>query len=445
MPRHHGFHVAPVLLSDGSDDRNGPDNINDSASGREGRMKPLRMIVVGFAAGILTLPLGARADEAASKDPAPSKSLEDRVSDLEKAIGDFQLGGMAYGSYLYNFNRPDSRVNSLRSLDQQDNSLTLDLFQLQIGKKAPGGLSFASKIDFGKTASVIGADWNGNGQFTGITNDGGEVELEEGYLVYAPDWAGGWSVKAGKFVTLLGSEVIEAPSNMNYSRSFLFGFAIPFTHTGVLFSPPLGDQFAASIGVVNGWDNVVDNNDGKTLLGGVTWTASPMFSLAVNGTFGPEQKNTSSNPRGVADVVSTITLDPLTISLNGDYGHENQAALNGGSEKWYGFSGILGLALKDLTGLPAGVYLRGEVFKDDGGGRTGTDQTLSEVTLTGKYFITDHFTLWAEFRHDHSDASVFAKNGTIVTPPVLPATEPTITPVTKDNQNTVSIAASYVF
>ena len=408
----------------------------------------LRKAVIACVLSGLAMAGGVALAADAPAAAAPSKSIDERVSDLEKSLGglaDFTLGGMAYGSYLYNFNRPDNRVNSLRSLDQQDNSFTLDLFQLQIGKKGPGGLSFASKMDFGKTASVIGADWNGDGKFTGITNNGGEVELEEAYLVYAPDWAGGWQVKGGKFVTLLGSEVIEAPSNMNYSRSFLFGFAIPFTHTGILITPPLGDQFNATIGVVNGWDNVVDANDGKTLLGSVGWTPDPKFSLAVNGTFGPEQKNTSSHPRGVADVVSTITLDPVTISLNGDYGHEDAAALTGGSAKWYGFSGIVGLTLKDLTGVPAGVYFRGEVFKDDGGARTGTDQTLNEVTLTGKYFVTEKLTLWAEFRHDGSDQSVFAKNGTILVPPVPPETSPTTTPVTKDNQNTVSIAASYVF
>jgi len=405
-----------------------------------------RLMVGAVAAGILAMPLGVFGADAPA-DKAPAKTIDERVSDLEKSLGalaDFSLGGMAYGSYLYNFNRPDSRVNSLRSLDQQDNSFTLDLFQLQIGKKGPGGLAFASKIDFGKTASVIGADWNGDGKFTGITNDSGEVELQEAYLTYAPDWAGGWSVKAGKFVTLLGSEVIEAPSNMNYSRSFLFGFAIPFTHTGILLTPALGDQFAATIGVVNGWDNVVDANDGKTLLGSVGWTPNTNFNISLNGTFGPEQKNTSSHPRGVADVVSTITFDPVTISLNGDYGHEDAAALDGGSAKWYGFSGIVGLALKDLVGVPAGVYFRGEVMKDDGGSRTGTDQTLSEVTLTGKYFVSDKLTLWTEYRHDWSGADSFAKNGTVTT--LDPTTgQATTTPRFKDSQDTVSVAASYVF
>jgi hypothetical protein len=403
----------------------------------------LRAIALGITAGWFAGVGAALADE----EKPPPKTIEDRLTDVEKAIAafnDISLGGMLYGSYLYNFNRPDDRQNSLRSLDNEDNTLTVDLFQLQIGKKVAGGLSFSSKLDVGNTASRIGADWKGNGQFTGVTGDNGDFEVEEVYALYAPDWAGGWQVKAGKFVTLLGSEVIEAPSNMNYSRSFLFGFAIPFTHTGVLFTPPLGDKFAATVGVVNGWDNVADNNDGKTLLGSVGWIPCPTFSLYVNGTFGPEQTNKDNNPRGVGDVVSTITLDPVTISLNGDYGHEDGAALNGTTEKWYGFSGIIGLALKDLASIPAGVYFRGEWFKDDGGGRTGADQTLSEVTITGKYFVTEKLTLWTEYRHDWSTADSFEKNGTVTT------TDPTTgvvttTPRFKDAQDTVSIAASFVF
>jgi hypothetical protein len=329
-------------------------------------------------------------------------------------------------------------VNSLRSLDQEHNSFTLDLFQLAISKEGPGGLAFASKLDFGKTAQRIVSDWNGDGALSDSeeTND---FELEEAYLTYHPEWMGPVTVKAGKFVTLLGAEVIEAPSNMNFSRSFMFGFSIPFTHTGVLFSAPLGEMVTLTAGVVNGWDNVVDNNNGKSLLASVAVTPSSVFSISANGTYGPEKTNTGSDPRGIIDLVSTITLDPITLSLNFDYGEEGTAALDGGTEKWTGFAGIVGLALKDLTGIPAGVYVRGEVFDDDGGGRTGTEQTLTEITVTGKYFLTDNLTAWAEYRHDHSDEDSFAEEGTVTLP------DDSTVPKFKGDQDTALVALSYVF
>ena len=412
-------------------------------------MTLLRPLIVGFAVtALLSGAIAVQAVSAAEDAPKePSKTIDERVSDLEKSLGalaDFQLSGMFYTSYLWNFNEPDNRQNTLRSLDNQDNTFGVDLFQLGIGKKGPGGLSFFTKLDVGNTASRIGADWTGNGQFTGVTGDSGDFEIEEVYANYAPDWSHGLSAKFGKFVTLLGAEVIEAPSNMNYSRSFLFGYAIPFTNTGLMFNYPITDALQVNLGVVNGWDNVADNNNGKTFMGNVAWTANQHFSLIVNGIFGPEENDTSSHPRGVADVVSTITLDPVTISLNGDYGSEGAAAINGGTAEWYGFSGIVGATLKDLIGLPTGAYLRGEVFRDQGGFRTGTDQTLWEVTFTGKYFLTEKLTIWAEYRHDGSDESVFAKNGTVTT--IDSTTGDTVTsPLFKGSQDTVSIAASYVF
>jgi hypothetical protein len=406
--------------------------------------KSARAIALVAATGWLTTVGASWADEPAKE---PAKTLDERVSDLEKSLGGlagFEVSGMFYSSYLYNFNDPDNRINSLRSLDNQDNTFGVDLFQLGILKKGPDGLSAFIKLDVGNTASRIGADWSGNGDFTGVTGDNGDFEIEEVYATYAPDWSHGLSAKFGKFVTLLGAEVIEAPLNMNYSRSFLFGYAIPFTNTGIMFSYPFNDTLTTNLGVVNGWDNVADNNSGKTFMGNVAWAPCSNFSLAVAGVFGPENNNSSSNPRGVADVVSTITFDPITISLNGDYGSQGAAALNGGTAEWYGFSGILGATLKDLIGLPTGAYVRGEVFRDQGGYRTGTDQTLWEITATGKYFISEKFTIWLEYRHDGSDESVFTKNGTIVT--TDPTTGDTVTTYpTQGYQDTVSIAASYVF
>lgn len=407
-------------------------------------MKLLTWMTAGIAAGLLALPGVSRADEPAKE---PANPVDARIADAEKAVADLtgiSLSGMLYFSYLYNFNRPESLQNSLRSLDNRDNTLYVDLFQLQLSRKLPYGLSLVTKLDVGNTASRIGADWTGSGKFTGVTGNNSAFEIEEAYALYAPEWAPGWQVKGGKFVTLLGSEVIEAPLNMNYSRSFLFSFAVPFTNTGMLVTPPLGEHFAASIGWVTGWDNVGDNNSGKTLMGSVGWIPSSQFSLYVNGTFGPEQTDKNNNPRGVGDVVSTITLDPVTISLNADYGHENQAALDGTTEKWYGFSGIIGLPLKDLACIPAGLYFRGEWFKDDGGGRTGADQTLNEVTFTGKYFVTDKLTLWVENRYDWSTADSFEQHGSVTT--VDPTTgEITTSPRFKGSQDTISIAASYLF
>ncbi len=45
-------------------------------------------------------------------------------------------------------------------------------------------------------------------------------------------------IDAGKFVTPIGAEVIESQDNWNYTRSTLFGYAIPFYHTGLRATVP---------------------------------------------------------------------------------------------------------------------------------------------------------------------------------------------------------------
>ena len=75
----------------------------------------------------------------------------------------------------------------------------------------------------------------------------------------------GLQLDFGKFVTPMGAEVIETKDNWNYSRSLLFALAIPYYHAGLRATYNFSDKFAASAYLVNGWNDVVDNNHGKTI------------------------------------------------------------------------------------------------------------------------------------------------------------------------------------
>ena len=79
------------------------------------------------------------------------------------------------------------------------------------------------------------------------------------------------AVKVGKFVTLLGYEVIESPSNLNYSRGYLFGLAIPLTTTGGLVSYSFSDQLSAQAGLVLGWDRSNTDNVGPSGTGQIAF------------------------------------------------------------------------------------------------------------------------------------------------------------------------------
>ena len=68
--------------------------------------------------------------------------------------------------------------------------------------------------------------------------------LKEAYVSYLAPVGKGLQVDFGKFVTPMGAEVIESKDNWNYSRSILFGYAIPFYHFGVRAKYAFNDKYS---------------------------------------------------------------------------------------------------------------------------------------------------------------------------------------------------------
>ena len=389
------------------------------------RVKELEEIVKQLSAaqasnGASPTPLPAARVQPASMQPAPSQEagimqrLENRVKSLEEGtqgLWGIELGGMLYSSYEYNFNRPDSESNSLRIFDNDHNDFNLDLFQLSISKETQSGLGFTAILDFGETAGGIASDWDGDGELSS-SEESNDFEVQEAYVSYTIPIGQGLEVKGGKFVTLLGAEVIESPYNYNVSRSFLFGFAIPFTHTGVLFSYPLSDRVSLTAGVVNGWDNVDDNNDGKSFLGGLSLEPMEGVSWSFNGVYGSEQTGLGGSKRGVFDTVLSYTpIEHLEFNFNYDRGTESNILTNGDEALWQGIAGIvsIGGGLFEPSWAPFSLALRGEWFSDEDGARTGTAQDLWELTTTLKWEISEHLEVRLEYRHDDSNKRVFEK------------------------------------
>ena len=65
--------------------------------------------------------------------------------------------------------------------------------------------------------------------------------------------------------------------------------------------------------LVNGWNNSIDNNSGKTTGFSAAWTPNAKFSLIQNYLVGPEQLNDNSNFRHLSDTV--VTYSPNSQAL----------------------------------------------------------------------------------------------------------------------------------
>ncbi len=360
---------------------------------------------------------------------AETATVKDRVLGLETSLKETQatiteklgvsIHGFVAGSYLYNFNTPNSRGNTLRTFDTDANTFSLDYANLNISRKTDEGLGFVTNLDFGKAAEVVGSvsHWS-NSNTTEQTNS---FELREAYLTYKlSESLDGVTFKAGRFVTLLGAEIIDNFDNHNFnvSRSISFGYGIPFTHTGLLANIPMGSIAALDLGVVNGWDNVVDNNSGKTGIAGLSLNPTDIVSMYFSAAYGPEQTDNGHSKRAaLTGVVTVKPTDILTIAAEGTYGNESDlvGAAGDKSAEWYG--GALYGVVKATDALS--IALRGEVFDDTDGTRFANTQapngsTAWEITPTLAYQVTDGLLVRAEYRHDEANQKLFQHNGEFV-------------------------------
>jgi hypothetical protein len=361
------------------------------------------------------------------------KKIADRKSALQDAVG-INIGGFLDTSYTWSSNHPKSPANiSGRYFDKDYNKIVFNNFNLTVEKpEKDWGVGFKIVGDFGRTGELLreATYWGGANRFPAVLRDEPSAELREAFLTFTIPLGAGIAVKGGKFVSPLGTEILPAPGayNDNISRSFLFNLGVPLTHTGALLSYPVHKIVGVSAGVVTGWDDPHDNNRQPSVLAGITFTPADMFGLASNLIYGPEQWHNSGNKRFTWSNVATLKLfEPLTVYLEYTYGKEENITASLRDGTWQGWAGIASYNWTDRFN----TALRGEIFKDSDGVRTGLsrDVTLGEITLTGAYKFTKMLIGRAELRQDWADEGFYKRGRAGL----------------DKNQTTVAVQAIYTF
>src|SRR6266478_2067806 len=224
----------------------------------------LRRVILGIFSLVL---IGSAGLTAHAEDPPKEEDAWYRQ---------INVSGFVDVYYSYNFNRPLSMTNQLRNFDLDHNQFKLSLAELVI-QKAPSPVGFRIDLDYGPTTDFVHAaeptspnipDANGNGRET-------FKNIQQAYVSWVAPIGKGLTIDFGKFVTHMGAEVIESKDNWNYSRSFLFAFAIPYYHAGVRASYPVSDKLTVNGYLYNGWNNVTDNNNQKTFGAEITLNLLP--------------------------------------------------------------------------------------------------------------------------------------------------------------------------
>jgi hypothetical protein len=391
-----------------------------------------------FRSSVLVAPLIVVAAVSARAADPPE---EPKPATLRDEIRLFSYVEMSYTGNLGGASR--GGVNELRVYDYLE-GFTFNMAEFSV-KKDPSerypfgfGLVLAAGRDAQKDHS-LGVFRDEDDQFP--FRNTALFDLQEAYVSVKLPLGSGLTIKAGKWVSLLGYEVIESPNNLNFSRGSLFNLAGPFTHTGGVATYAPTDWLTLQAGIATGSDTTEDNNDRPTVGGGFLLTPIKDLSITLGTLVGPEQTDNNHNQRWILDMVAVYTGLPRTmLALEVTGGHEkHEASLvaldtrRDTDASWWGW-GIW--AAYDWTDRIR-TALRQEYFKDADGARTGFGSKLSlwSTTLTLQYKIWRGLVGRLEYRHDQADERAFRKR--------YDKTR-TLVP-TSHSMDTISLSAYYLF
>jgi hypothetical protein len=360
-----------------------------------------------FAGALSLLSALAAHAQAPSPTPAPVAAAPATAPAIPPAkpwFEEISVNAFVSASYSYNFNRPDTGTNQLRVFDFDDNTFKVDVAEivLQHAISKPGEAGFRIDIVAGSSVPRVSSSY-------GLLQ-GQDVDLQQAFVSWIAPVGSGLRLDLGKFVTHFGYEVIEGYDgwNDNATHSFLFGFTIPYAHTGLKATYTFSEQLAGMLEIANGWDVARDNNTSKSLGAQIAWTPSKAVTVAGNFMTGPERANVNSDARTTFDVVAQWKLTDLTaFTVEALYGSEKGAVTPGVTASWSAIAGYARLGLSDTFAF----CLRAEYFDDADGARTGAAQKLTEVTVTPEWKATPHLVFRADLRVDWSNADVFVKSG----------------------------------
>ncbi len=307
------------------------------------------------------------------------------------------ITGLVDAYFSYNFANPASRTNSFsRNFDVNANQFSIGLAKVTFQKSAEP-VGFRIDLAYGQTMDIVHTMASPTGSDETYKN------IEQAYLTTVIPLGKGLTVNAGKMVTHMGAEVIESNANLNYSRSLLFQYAIPYYHTGICASYPFADNLTVTGYLYNGWNSVIDNNKQKTVGASLSWFPTSALQIIGNVISGNEQSaGTAVHPKNVYEAIVNYTAsDKLLFALDANYGEERQ--IGDVLALWKGVALYGKYTISDA----AAVIARVEDFNDCNGYATTIIQDLKEITLTYEYRTTSNLLLRLEYRRDYSTEAAF--------------------------------------
>jgi hypothetical protein len=302
------------------------------------------MLPLAFAARVAS----AQSAGPSAANPAPTDSTAAHSSPDTSITVSF--GGFVDSYYAYDFGRPVNfdRPFTTQAVRHDEFNVNLAYVEVKVsGPRVRGRLA----LQAGTSVQSNYAGEPAIGTVSGPSLSRFIQEAVAGYQITPSLWVDG-----GIFLSHIGMENWASRDNLTYTRSLSFDFT-PAYESGVKLTWQATPRLSALLTVVNGWQNISENNHDKGVGARLDYARSPSTTFSYYNFVGNEASSSRLRVFNGVGFKSGLTSS-FTLQGNFDYGNQQQAVT--GSDSWWS-AGLIGkLQVTPVVGISG----RAERYQD---------------------------------------------------------------------------------
>lgn len=266
------------------------------------------------------------------------------------------VGAFVDGYFAWDFGRPASLDRSFAggttftTQPARHNEFNVNLAFVELKLDAP---HYRGRVAL-QTGTSVQSNYAGeptNGSVSGPSLSRLIQEAVAGVRLAENLWVDG-----GIFYSHLGMESWASRDNLAYTRS-LVGDYSPYYQSGVKLTYTPTPRLTARVDIVNGWQNISENNSGKGAGVRLDYAATPLTTLTYYNFFSNEA---GSRLRTFNGVGGKHTTGALTLLGEFDYGTQQRPVGEDGRSTWFGWT-----AVAKVQAVPTVAFvLRAEGYGD---------------------------------------------------------------------------------
>ncbi len=289
-------------------------------------------VAFAFAA---TLPLHAQTSTPATTDTTPK----------------ITFGAFVDGYFAWDFGRPPSRDRSFvggtvfTTQPSRHNEFNVNLAFVDVKLDAP---HYRGRLALQAGTSVQS---NYAGEPTKGTISGPSLARMLQEAVVGVQLADNVWVDAGIFYSHIGTESWASRDNPTYSRSLIADYS-PYYQSGVKITWTPNAKLTAQLDIVNGWQNISENNSGKGAGVRLDYAADAKTTVSY---FNLISSEATSRLRVFNGLGVKRTMGKLSIIAEADVGSQSRGADASGQSLWYGWTAIARVQATPKVALVARV------------------------------------------------------------------------------------------